>query len=336
MTENADAAASGPSDSEVHPRDLETLLRRQEEWITALEARLAIQERQLAKIADLLTRVRADLGRKGVQGAVARVDKAVSALLRREYLDPLALAPPFDLTAERFGIACQNEEDGLTLAILRRIGAANRRFVDIGCGGNGGNSGLLAQELGWSGLMIDGDDFQSGAARYWFASPAVAVVQAMVTRENVDALLTAHGGTGEIDLLSIDVDGNDYWLWEAMTACSPRLVIVEYNAEFGPDRAVVVPYDPAFDRHQYHQRYYGASLAALAQLAAQKGYRLVAAEPTGINAYFLRNDLGPTIPACAPQRAYRRSYQYFRVPPRTQESIFTLIERMGWPLVDMG
>ncbi|HEX2062487.1 MAG TPA: hypothetical protein VHK90_17235, partial [Thermoanaerobaculia bacterium] len=90
-----------------------------------------------------------------------------------------------------------------------------------------------------------------------------------------------------------------------VTACSPRIVILEYNSMFGPDRSVTVPYDAEFDRHAQHSMFYGASLTALTRLSARKGYRLVAVEPSGINAFFVRNDLATHIPACDPQSAYR-------------------------------
>jgi hypothetical protein len=82
----------------------------------------------------------------------------------------------------------------------------------------------------------------------------VKIKQAWLERENIDELIGQGVGAGEIDLLSIDVDGNDYWLWKAISSISPRVVIAEYNASFGPDRAVTVPYDRAFDRHQKHPR----------------------------------------------------------------------------------
>jgi hypothetical protein len=159
-----------------------------------------------------------------------------------------------------------------------------------------------------------------------------------VTRETVNQLLETHGFTGELDLLSIDIDGNDYWVWEALTVCSPRLVVIEYNSLFGPDRAVVVPYDPRFDRHDYNLggMYYGASLAALGHLAARKGYRLVTTEPTGVNAYFIRNDVAPFIPACDVARAFRFLEKYAPVIEGPAADLFGAVERAGLSLVDVS
>jgi hypothetical protein len=130
-------------------------------------------------------------------------------------------------------------------------------------------------------------------------------VTAAVARENVDGVLREAGAEGEVDLLSVDIDGNDLWVWEALTAVSPRVVICEYNSLFGPDRAVTIPYEPDFDRKRRWGLYYGASLAALTEIGRQKGYRLVAVEPRGVNAYFLRDDVATEIPAVAPQHVFR-------------------------------
>jgi hypothetical protein len=231
------------------------------------------------------------------------LEPAVQALLRERYLDPAALPYPEKLTAQRFRLLSQNQEDGITFALLEEVGSKSRTFVEIGSGLSGGNAAFLAREFGWSGLMVDGDagHMQQVARRF----PTVTAVSAWVTRENINELIASHGFAGEVDLFSLDIDGTDYWVWEAMTACSPRVVILEYNSMFGADRAVTVPYDPRFDRHQHHTMYYGASLTAWTKLAGRKGYRLVAVEPTGVNAFFLRNDLAPHIPACDPRQAFR-------------------------------
>jgi len=119
--------------------------------------------------------------------------------------------------------------------------------------------------------------------------------RAFITRENIDELLRANGVEGDIGLLSIDIDGNDYWVWEAISAIAPRIVIAEYNARFGPQRSVTVPYDPAFARQRAHYSmiYYGASLAALTRLGQRKGYALVCCNSAGNNAFFVRRDCMP-------------------------------------------
>ncbi len=154
--------------------------------------------------------------------------------------------------------------------------------------------------------------------------------------ETVNDLLTQHGYTGEVDLLSVDVDGVDYWVWQAITVCSARLVMLEYNSMFGPDRAVTVPYDPKFNRRDHRFCYYGASLAAMTQLSATKGYRLVAVEPTGVNAFFLRNDVAPEIPACDPAHVYRIPDKYNELIREKQLDVFKWARESGRELVDVG
>jgi hypothetical protein len=132
-----------------------------------------------------------------------------------------------------------------------------------------------------------------------------AMTSAWITAENVNYLLREHGSVGEVDLLSIDIDRNDYWVWRAIDAIDPRLVCIEYQDILGPERSVTIPYDPDFSLERYevnatHNNYTGTSLRAMVKLGASKGYRLVATNAYGFNAVFLRNDLAtdliPEIP----------------------------------------
>jgi hypothetical protein len=288
--------------------------------IADINRRLTRIERQLATVEKIWLRTR-------------HLEPAVQALLRERYVDPETLPYPERLTARRFRISSQNQEDGLTLALLNEIGVRSRRFVEIGSGLSGGNSGFLARECGWPGLMVDGHKKHMIQVGRRF--PTVTAVAAWVTRENIDEIISGHGFAGEVDLFSLDLDGNDYWIWDAMTACSPRLVILEYNSMFGPDRAVTVPYEAKFDRHRHSTTYYGASLAALTRLSARKGYRLVAVEPTGVNAFYLRNDLAPHIPVCEPSRAFRLLEKYDVLMQQGQD-VFRSAAEAGLSLVEVS
>jgi len=251
------------------------------------------------------------------------------AIVRRLYLDGMSLPAPYDLLSQRFGYLSQNEEDGLLLALFKRIGTTDRRFVEIGCGMNGGNSGFLAQECGWRGLMVDAKTASIEKVTVRFKGHPVQTVKQRVTREGVNVLLEKFGFTGEIDLLSIDIDGMDYWVWEAMTACSPRVVAVEYNWLFGAERAVTIPYSSEFDLGAIGNRgYRGASLAALAHLGRSKGYRLVATER--VNAFFVRNDLAPEMREIEVARGYRAPLNITRA-----KDVFQKIAKAGLPLVDV-
>ena len=115
--------------------------------------------------------------------------------------------------------------------------------------------------------------------------------QAFVTGENVNALI----GGGALGVLSIDVDGMDYWLWKAVEDAAPRVVVVEYNASMGPEESITVPYRAGFSAAEAHPSgyYHGASLAALEKLGREKGYALVAVDAAGVNAFFVLEAIRP-------------------------------------------
>lgn len=303
---------------------IQALLRPNAKRLEEVSTRLATVETELQEI-------RASL--KKLFSTTRQIEPGLASVIRQLALDPERLPYPERLTAHRFKLDSQNDEDGITFGLLERIGVTNRRFVELGSGLSGGNSAFLASELGWTGLMVDGDAERMPQVARRF--PQVTAVASWISAENVNELIESHGVAGEVDFLSIDLDGNDYWVWKAISACSPRLVIVEYNSIFGPDRAVTIPYDPTFDRRKHRFVYYGASLAALARLAEEKGYRLVTTTPSGINAYFLRNDVGPEIPACSPQRAYRVQRKYDVLMREKGFDIYRYVEEEGLGLVDV-
>lgn len=304
---------------------------------------LANVSKQLDQViaAVTLLRERHEATLRAFNGEIVRAQMGIDALLRRAFFEGLDPDYPEKLTAQRFRSLSQNGEDGMILAIFREIGVATRRFVDIGCGYNGGNSGVLARELGWSGLMVDAEEDRVDHMRTRFPPQRVRVAQAWVIRDRFNDFLAEHGMTGEVDLMSIDIDGNDFWLWEELQVCQPRLVIIEYNANFGGERAVVVPYAEDFDRKAVHATYFGASLGALAQLAKRKGYRLIGVEPQGINAFFLRDDVGEWIPGVPAAEAYRpklktkQEYGGTRMKGDPVTRLFDRIERDGLPLVEI-
>ena len=157
------------------------------------------------------------------------------------------------------------------------------------------NTRFLLQNDNWSGLVIDGSDSNIEAIRrdpiYWRHN--LKAQSAFVTRDNINELISEQGIHGDIGLLSVDIDGNDYWVWDAIDCIQPRVVLAEYNSLFGPIASVTVPYDPEFHRARAHYSnlYWGASLGALATLAEKKGYVLVGSNSAGNNAFFVRKDL---------------------------------------------
>lgn len=304
--------------------------RRAADTLQTVTKRMDRVERSVETLAENIENLEKAL-RKGI---LRKLEGNVDALVRHTFLGDRALPPPHDLLTRRFRMWSQNEEDGITLALLDRIGPSTTRFVEIGAGANGGNSGFLARECGWTGVMFEVDADRVRVLQRRFG-PAVTAVVARVTRENIDDLLRRSRATGDVDLLSIDIDGNDYWVWERLSACNPRLVIVEYNRRLGVDRPLVVPYDPDFDRHRADvpRAYYGASLPAFVRLAARKNYRLVTIEPRGVNAFFVRNDVGADVPALTLDRAPVADNEDGSVGPG---GLLGLIERKGLKLVEIA
>ena len=186
----------------------------------------------------------------------------------------------------------QNGEDGVIAELLARVGAGERWFVEFGASsGREGTCVLLADVLGFHGLFIEADDRAHAqlAAKYAH-HPRVTTQHATVAPENVEELFAAAAVPAEPTVVSIDVDGVDYWVWEALEAYRPRVIVVEYNAHLPPDSTLTVPRDHAgaWDGSDY----FGASLGALAMLGKRRGYRLVHTDLAGVNAFFVRGDLG--------------------------------------------
>lgn len=202
-------------------------------------------------------------------------------------------ADPKRLVRYGFKVYSQNDEDGIIQEIFRRIGVTQRTFVEFGVeAGTECNTAKLLVE-GWRGLWIEADAGSAVRIREGFApflaDRRLTLVESLVTAENINALLAQGGMRGEIDFLGIDIDYNDYWVWNAIDAVAPRVVAVEYNATLRPPLSLTVPYDPhgAWDGTNF----YGASLEALVRLGAAKGYRLVGCSIAGVNAFFVRAEL---------------------------------------------
>jgi hypothetical protein len=223
---------------------------------------------------------------------------AISAdiALRRywnEELDKPRNADPKRLLRYGFKVYSQADEDGILQEMFRRIGTTSKTFIEFGvetaieC-----NTVKLLVE-GWRGLWIEASapcvaNIRSNFGDF-FNDGRLKLVESLVTVENINALLKNSGMTGQIDLLSIDIDGNDYWVWKAIDIVSPRVVAIEYNAQLRPPVSLVVPYEPT--RRWDGSNYFGASLEALVRLGRSKGYRIVGCSFSGVNAFFVREDI---------------------------------------------
>jgi hypothetical protein len=203
------------------------------------------------------------------------------------------------------GFKChsQTDEDGILLFLFSVIGVAKKLSVEV-CAGDGieCNTTNLILNHGWHGLLVDGDrgNVERGIrffarSRHTYVYPP-RFVCSWVTRGSINEIFAANGFSGEIDLLSLDLDGVDYWIWESIEAVSPRVVVVEYQDILGPERSWTVPYGDDFSSRNYPMtdgmpNFAGASLSAFVKLGRRKGYRLVAVNRYGYNAFFVRNGL---------------------------------------------
>jgi hypothetical protein len=221
-------------------------------------------------------------------------------------------ADPKRLVRYGYKVYSQNDEDGIVAEIFRRIGTTSRTFVEFGVEtGVECNTAKLLVE-GWRGLWIESNAASAAAIRRDFApfitDGKLVLKESLVTAENINSLIGQAGFSGEIDLLGVDIDGNDYWVWKAIDVVSPRVVVIEYNATLRPPMALVVPY--RVDAKWDGTNHYGASLEALVRLAAAKNYRLVGCSLAGVNAFFVRADL------CADRFLEPATAQEHYEPPR--------------------
>jgi hypothetical protein len=199
-----------------------------------------------------------------------------------------------------FRVYSQFEEDGIILYVLTMIGFETRRVVEI-CAGNGEE--CMATNLilnhGFEGFLFDGHPANVSHAQEFFRSKRDCLLQhpvvrqAWVTAEDINAILEQAGCVGEVDILSLDIDGNDFWVWKAINIIRPRLIVVETHNVAPSDRSITIPYRPDFNYHKSPaEDFRGASLLAMVRLGRQRGYRLIGAHRHGFNAFFLRNDIG--------------------------------------------
>jgi hypothetical protein len=209
-------------------------------------------------------------------------------------LDPAfreRFADPKRLIRHQFQACSQNGEDGIIHEIFRRIGTDGRIFVEIGAGDGCENNTAFLLAQGWNGYWIDGNDAFLAPLKSARLPPDAWIRYQVfhVTRENIAQVLADLEVPAEFDLLSIDIDQNTYYIWEALSALRPRVIVIEYNAAFPPDIEWKVHYDP--DRTWDGTQNFGASLKAYEVLGNRMGYRLVGCDLTGINAFFVRQDL---------------------------------------------
>jgi hypothetical protein len=228
-------------------------------------------------------------------------DQLLQHLARNEWKRLAASNSPMPTFDEvQFRYFSQNGEDGIIWYLLSLVGDGSKRVVEI-CAGDGIEccSANLVVNHGWQALLFEGSselvtrgqNFYEHCGDAWYFPPRF--VNAWVTPDNINAHLAEYDFDHDVDVVIIDMDGNDYWMWNALEL-EPKLLVVEINETLGSEMSVVIPYDPDF-RLPQSSNHRSASLRAFANLASRRGYRLVGTERYNFNAFFLRNDCVPDL-----------------------------------------
>ncbi|HTF81924.1 MAG TPA: hypothetical protein VL947_09370 [Cytophagales bacterium] len=199
-----------------------------------------------------------------------------------------------DIKLAEFKVHSQTGEDGIIQYLIHHINPP-KTFIEFGVENYlESNTRFLLINDNWKGLVLDGNKSQINSIRRQsvYVTNHLFVCDAFITKENINQLIESNKFNGEVGLLSIDIDGNDYWVWESITCINPQIVICEYNALFGDTRKISVPYSHDFvaAKAHYSHLYFGASLQALIYLAEKKGYYFVGNNSNGSNAFFVRKD----------------------------------------------
>jgi len=209
-----------------------------------------------------------------------------------DYVHKKRMSDPLYLEQYGYKVYSQNDEDGIITEIFNRIGTTNKKFVEFGVeNGLECNSHFLLHK-DWKGLWIEGSDKKYLEFRQLFSVPitngSLQAINAFIDKDNINTLI-GNEISGSIDMLSIDIDGNDYWVWESINSVQPRVVIIEYNAKFPPEYEWIMKYNK---NHAWTgDDEYGASLKSLELLGRKLGYQLVGTNYTGVNAFFVKQDI---------------------------------------------
>ncbi|MGA2081017.1 MAG: hypothetical protein ABSH53_10465 [Holophaga sp.] len=270
-------------------------------WTRTIErnVRHYLQEKGLKRVRP------ARQGGKSLEGR-AETQLLLQANLLARAVGALPESTPIQET--EFKCFSQFGEDGIIQFLVQKLKIREKVFVEFGVEDyQESNTRFLMYNNYWSGLVMDGSPRNVQRIRHsdYFFKYDLKAQAAWITRDNIDELIRSAGITGPIGLLSIDLDGNDYWVWEALTVVDPVIVICEYNNLFGPEKAVTIPYREAFtwDGCQYS----GASLRALCRLGERKGYAFLGSDLAGVNAFFVRKDRLGGLHVGDPEAEFRRS-----------------------------
>ncbi|MFZ3060711.1 MAG: hypothetical protein WA102_13375 [Candidatus Methanoperedens sp.] len=211
-----------------------------------------------------------------------------------------------------FKVFSQWGTDGIIQYLINNIEISEKKFIEFGVQYyTESNTRFLLINNNWKGLVIDGNkeniDYIKKDPIYWRRD--LTGVHYFINKDNINNIISDSNFFGEIGILSIDLDGNDYWIWECINVVDPIIVIIEYNSVFGYKHAITIPYNPTFDRTKAHYSnlFFGCSLKALCLLAEKKGYIFVGSDSSGNNAFFIRNDKIGNIKSVSIESGYVKS-----------------------------
>ena len=217
-----------------------------------------------------------------------------------------------------YRVYSQADEDGILHEIFRRIGEGQRTFLELGVGNGLENNTLFLLIQGWNGIWIEGSDRKAAASKknlaVQIAEGRLQIEQNFITAPTIDQKIASLTAGRDVDLLSIDLDGNDYYVLDAIRSISPRVIVAEYNSKFPPDVPWIIEYN---ESHRWDGTdYFGASLKSLELLLTKRGYALVGCNIVGTNAFFVRTDLVNESRFCAPFTAenHYEPSRYFLLP----------------------
>ena len=206
-------------------------------------------------------------------------------------------APLDNIQDAEFKVFSQFGEDGILQYLIRESGIklSEQTFVEFGVENyTEANTRFLLQSDHWKGLIIDGNSDYIKTVKngdiYWRND--LTAIDAWIHRDNINELVGDAGFSGKIGLLSIDIDGNDFWVWEAIKVIDPVIIVIEWNSVFGAKHAVTIPYSEFFNRQKAHYSclYWGASMKAFEQLGNKKGYRMLGSNRLGNNLFFVKKE----------------------------------------------
>ena len=270
----------------------------------------------LRRLWHRLSTTRNDRRLQAIKSEVFALHRQSSALLQlvggQEARRVRALPDLCPLDEAEFKVYSQFGQDGILQYLFSRLPAISPAFIEFGVEDySEATTRFLLLHDHFRGLVMDGrpDLAKVVADQGLPMMHRLEAVSAFITAENINELITRAGFAGEVGLLAVDIDGNDYWVWKAITCIRPQIVVVEYNAVFGPHAAVTVPYAADFTRRSAHPSwlYFGASLRALCGLAEEKGYAFVGCNSAGNDAFFVREDLAGRCPRPTPEAGFRDS-----------------------------